>query len=130
MITVPNHRDRLGSRAVPISWQDSAWSVRIIIRSAAPVFRSLSNLTPRRRSTLHATRGGARASRSLDVFSRRALVRPVVRPLRGKVSNYRRLGCDPAGMSRLAAFAALPLYRKPAPRMRIFKYFQTPQFAL
>ena len=130
MITLPHHHARLGSRVVPISWQDKAWSVRIIVRSAAPVFRRLSNFAPIRRSARFATRAGLREFRSVDVSGRRAFARPAVRPLRGKVSKYRRLGCDPAGMSRLAAFSALPLCCKPSPRMRIFKYFQTPQFAL
>ena len=130
MITLPHHHARLGSRVVPIAWQDTAWSVRIIVRSAAPVFRRLSNLTPIRRSARHASRAGLREFRSVDVSSRRVFMRPAVRPLRGQVSKYRRLDCDPAGMSRLAAFSALPLCCKASPRMRIFKYFQTPQFAL
>ncbi|HVV72263.1 MAG TPA: hypothetical protein VHI52_12310 [Verrucomicrobiae bacterium] len=126
MTMLPIHKPRV--RTVPITWHNSAWTVQVVVRSAAPVFRRLSGLKPLRKNTrihsseLHALRSGG--------LLRPVAPRSAAPPLRGRISSRRRFGCDPAVMSRLSAFAGLPLCRAQAPRMRIFRVFQHPQFAL
>jgi hypothetical protein len=130
MITLTTRKRPIGTKAVPLAWRDTAWSIRVVVRSAAPVYRRLTNLTPLRFNAADSDRFALGRRVSREVIGRKLPVRSLVRPLRGKISNYRPLSCDAARLSRLASFSSLPLAGQSAPHMRVFRYFQNPQSAL
>ena len=130
MTMLPQPRNRVNRQSVPISWRDAAWTVRILIRPASAMVRRLSQAAPIGGSRFDASRGALPGRRLSSRLGAKTSLRPVAEPLRGRVSRRRRLSCDSAAMRRLAAFASLPLSRHAAPRVRIFRVFQHPQFAL
>jgi hypothetical protein len=130
MTMLPIRKVRVSRKALPIQWRETGWTIRILVRSALPVLRRLSGLNPVSGSRALASRVPLRGLRGRPNVTGQVRVRPVATALRGRVSNRRRLSCDPATMSRLTAFAALPLCPERATRVRVFRFFLQPQFAL
>jgi len=128
MTMLPIHKLRI--RRVPLTWHDSAWTVPILVRSARPVFRRVPGLRPMGRNTGPDFRASGRGLRPRSLLGLGTPSRAVAATLRGRISSRRALRCDPATLSRLTAFAGLPLCRLQAPSLRIFRVFQHSEFVL
>jgi len=115
-------------RTLPIDWQQSAWTVPIAAVSVASVSRR--DLSRPRTSRLGAPRRHLRRLRSSRRGISTTLVSAVQSPFGGRVSIRRQFTCDSSAMSRLAALASWPLGCNPAPRLRVFRFFQQPQSVL
>lgn len=121
---------RLRMRRVPVSWQDSAWTVTILVHSGRGSYRRQPGLRVLGRNAWQTARGTTRGLHARSLPGQVNSGRPAAATLRGRVSSRRALRCDPATLSRLTAFAGLPLCRLQAPPVRIFRVFQHPEFAL